>query len=149
MTAVLIDWHKEPPGVALEMVQPDDIDWRKEPPGFALEILQPDDIEPTIFAASGNYNRDRALMARAMDLDYIEVRMKTVWFRWAPEEAEERWRRDRCKCEGAHDAIEDCVTTEPAKSLQDFWDEGGFYCPWVECESSSPGAVKFRRGVYG
>lgn len=128
------------------------VDWRKEPPGYAFEMTQADGIEPTIFVASDDYNRDRARMANAMDLDYIEVRMETVYYCWAAEEAEEQFRLEhRCTCEHADGlpckTVAECSTAEPAESLSDFWDEDGRYCPWSECKASDPGAVKFRRGA--
>lgn len=136
------------------------IDWRKEPTPGHFEMTQDGDFEPTIFPASDSYNRDRASMAAALDCEYIEVRMETYWMVWAPEEAEARWRQDRCECEdgphypgrlfssetGEEIAPEECATTKPAEDIWDFWDEGGYYCPWSRCKASTPGAVKFRRG---
>lgn len=110
------------------------VDWRKEPRACNFEMLaSPEDFEPTLWPASDNYNADRARMAVALGCDYIEVRMETYWMVWAPEEAEARWR-------------EDYGITKPAKSLEDFWDERGFYCPWKRCDRKTPGAVKFREG---
>jgi hypothetical protein len=131
------------------------IDWRKEPPGSAFEMSQEGDYEPTIFLASDSYNRDRRLMANQMDLEYVEVRMETVWYRWRAVDAEEEWRRERCECEHpvggddnwCCDPITECRTTEPAESVWDFWDEFGTYCPWESCKRTDEGAVKFRKGV--
>lgn len=136
-------------------------DWRKEPPTYAFEMSGPDEAyDATQWPATADYNRDRLRMARALDVEYIEVGMKTIWLVWAPEEAEARWRQDHCECEdGPHypglllnsetgEPIppEACATTSPAASLESFWDEDGYYCPWTECKPSTPGAVKFRRG---
>lgn len=139
------------------------IDWRKEPPRGAYELCQEDDGagDPTMWPASDNYNRDRKRMAAALGCDYIDVRMKTVWRVWDAETSEAEWREDNCECEdGPHytgplikastgEPIppEACATTKPAESLNDFWDEGGRYCPWHQCKPDTPGAVKFRMGT--
>lgn len=84
-------------------------------------------------------------MARELEIGLIEVRMKTVWMRWAAVEAEEEWRRDYCGCEnGPCDDLSKCETTKPAEDLYDFWDEDGYYCPWAHCKPTDEGAVKFR-----
>lgn len=136
-------------------------DWRKAPRPYDHYMTQPDyEWEPTIFPASESYGKDKAAMRSALDCDFTEVRMVTEYKAWDPETAEAEWRQDRCECEdGPHWTApsynaageitkppEECATTKPAEALDDFWDEGGSYCPWVSVKSTHPDAVKFRCG---
>lgn len=136
-------------------------DWRKEPSPGHFEMTQPDyEAEPTILPATENYGKDKASMWRALECNFTEVRMETYWMVWDPETAEAEWRQEHCECQdGPHWTApsynadgqvtkppEECATTKPAESVWDFWDEDGYYCPWSRCKSTTPGAVKFRRG---
>jgi hypothetical protein len=136
-------------------------DWRRSPlPGHHY-MTQPDyDWEPTIIPASESYAKDKARLRWALDCEFTEVRMATEYKVWDPETAEAEWRSENCECEdGPHWTApsynadgevtkppEECATTKAAESVEDFWDEGGYYCPWVTVDRKHPDAVKFRRG---
>lgn len=127
-----------------------DWNWRIDPPRPSHHDMVANewDGEPSIFQATESYTRDKMVMGNALGIDYAQVRMETVYLVWAPLDAEADWREDRCECEEPHyreNDFEGCETTKPAEQLEDFWDEGGSYCPWVPVKRSVSGAVKFRR----